>query len=181
MNDETSVPVEMWNAVYRQLQPEEQVVWIAQPRQAAFVAKRLPVAFFTAFWLGLAVLATTIQALRDRDTWVLALPLILAAPWIAVPVGVLLRSRGRAKRTIYAITNRRLLLVGNHLTTTAVSFPAGAVASAQAVRTRPGWGEVKLPKTAVGTGIRHPTWRRLIGLQDADAVCRMLHALAEAG
>lgn len=105
-------------SLFQQLEAGEEILWMQQPSPARFFWKALllrfsavPVTLFFLFWESFAVLIAV--AVLVKAPWVLLFP--LAGIFILGMAVTFFRSPQRAKmgaaQTIYAITNRRALVV----------------------------------------------------------------------
>jgi hypothetical protein len=129
---DSRLPDELDERVRSELKDGEQLLWVGQPRPGRFVRQALPVVLFgipwtafALFWTGMATWMVWGNAGAPAGPGILfraCFPL-MGIPFILVGLGMLSSpfwARRKAKRTCYALTDRR-----------AVLFEAGAFKSVE--------------------------------------------------
>ena len=121
------LPIEMHNAVTRELKSGEHVVWSGRPNAARATAKAFFIWFFAVPWLSIstvffgAALSKVVEALlhgvakNGSGTLTLGMAfvfLIFSTPFMAIGLGLMYSPfylRGQMGKTLYVITNQRAL------------------------------------------------------------------------
>jgi hypothetical protein len=114
---EGQVPYELQRLIEVELSGDERVVWSAQPIASHFARKGLPSVWFGIPWTAFAIFWTVAAGWgtwkKGNFGWWLLFP-AFGLPFILIGFGLLLSPfwmRRRAARTLYALTNRRALIV----------------------------------------------------------------------
>ena len=115
--------------VNSQLDPGEGVLWTGAPDPARLALSSVPSSIFgipftgfAAFWIYMASSTTTGSS---RPTGALALFPLFGVPFLLIGLGMLtapLWAFLAAGRTVYAVTNRRALILSRLVSTTVKSF-----------------------------------------------------------
>lgn len=93
----------------RELESDERVLWSGQPSQVATLVSQLPLALFGTFWS-----TTTIIALYSAAAKGGAMASLFVAPFVVVGLAMMLWpliEAYKARQTLFAITDRRLLMI----------------------------------------------------------------------
>ena len=133
----------------RHLDSGEAVLWAGRPRAGRLVSQALPVAAvgvpFTAFAVFWIWAASGFGGGRS-DPW--SLFSLFGVPFVAIGIGLLsapLRAARRAGRTIYAVTDRRAVVLTGAGTTTLVTVLPAAMAGMVRVERADGSGDLLFP------------------------------------
>ena len=119
MVDTTLLPSNVRELVLRELGPDEQLRWFAQPRPLAFILGGIPAFLFAIPWTAFALFWTygaagfRIPDFSEPDPTML-FPLF-GLPFILIGLGMLsspLWLVRRALRTAYLVTNKRAVIIG---------------------------------------------------------------------
>jgi hypothetical protein len=116
---------ELREALQRELRSGERLIWSGQPRPSAFARPMLPVAAFGLLFLGFAVFWTVAAAAAawtagNRSSapagfdWLALLFPLFGLPFLLIGAGLVLSPlamRRSARRTIYAVTARRAIIM----------------------------------------------------------------------
>ena len=118
MVDPMTIPSELREDLLREMGPDEQMRWFAQPRPGPFMLGSLGLAIFGIPWTAFALVWTAgaagfkVPDLENPD-WTLLFAL-WGLPFIGIGLGMLsspLRALRRARRIAYVITNRRAIIM----------------------------------------------------------------------
>jgi hypothetical protein len=150
--------------VNRQLDPGEGVLWSGAPNPGRLALSALPAMVFgvpftafAVFWMWTAYSATSRIPSRGGP-WSL-FPLF-GIPFLFVGLGMLtapLWAFLAARRTMYAVTNQRALIVGCFLSTTVKSFVHSEIHDIQRVERSDGSGDIYFASRDIATrnGVMH--------------------------
>lgn len=115
-----TLPPDIEARVRAALHGNERLVWAGQPiaskwarRGAAVCIVGLFFTAFSAFWMVLAILGVPRSRDNVSDTWAWLFP-AFGIPFVLIGIGLLttpLRLAARSRKTIYAITDRRVMIV----------------------------------------------------------------------
>lgn len=122
---DSRLPDELDARVRSELAHGEQLLWVGQPRPSRFARMTIPIVLFGIPWTGFAIFWTTMaswglwgnaggaQNVGPGFLFSICFPLF-GLPFILIGLGMLSSpfwARRRAKRTCYAVTNRRAILL----------------------------------------------------------------------
>lgn len=94
--------------------PGEKVVWSGQPRTSRFVLATIPILIFGLFWTGFSIFWVVIAFLGSRQGGVSLIFPLFGLPFVLIGFGMLgspLWAASKARRIVYALTDRRLILI----------------------------------------------------------------------
>ena len=107
--------------------------------------------------------------------------LALPIPGSCLGVALLLRAQLRARWTLYAITDRRVILLSVGPTREVVCLDPESLRDVRYRRRGDGSGDVRLIGLRRADGQHRPSWTRMVGVEDVDHVKRLLDVLAARG
>ena len=161
------MPREMQDRAERELDPGERIEWISMPIARFFTPAStgafifgIPWTAFALFWTGGAAWGTS-QV--EGAGWFRAFPLF-GLPFILIGFGLLsspLWAYRKARRTVYAITDRRALSLEGGRTTTVRSFTPEQLKEIYRKERRDGSGDVIFARR---------TWRDSEGDRQAEEI-----------
>jgi hypothetical protein len=182
--DVNDMPANLRQVIQEELEPNERYVWLAQPRPGAFAKKAIPVVIFGIPWTAFALFWTCgasgfqVPDFNQPGGWfaLFGLPFVLiglgmlSAPWW------LLRA---ARRTAYAITDRRAILFEGGFGVKIRSFRAGQLGGVYRRQRADGWGDVILAESTStdSEGYKRTNQVGFYGIPDVKAVESLLRQI----
>jgi hypothetical protein len=176
----------------RELEPKEKVVWVGQPNELAFVRRSIgiflfgiPFFVFAIFWTRLAM-SSGMGPAAAGGSWGAWFPLLWGGMFVVIGGGMLLSpfwAWWLAQRTLYAVTDRRVLLIEAARRLRVQHFTGERLLNAVRVEDRYGRGDLILERLPV-QGRRGRTRFQEVGffgVDDVRKVERLVRATVERG
>lgn len=160
--------------IRRELNPGEELLWQGQPHPAAAARTDTPTLLFAVPWTAFAIFGLRQFLIADEVAGSL-----IASLFVAVGVYMLTmpwRSYRQAQRTLYAITNQRLLIIETGAPRKITSLRLAGMHRVERLPVRAERTTIRLPMGMVsdGEGGTQKDFIDLHGLSDADRVWKLL-------
>jgi hypothetical protein len=187
MQRTTPIPHELRNFVERELEPDEQTVWMEMPTARFFTPGAAGMFIFAIFWTSFAIFWTFGAAgfkIPDFKDGADFFPLF-GLPFILIGIGLLSTPvwfYKKAKRTVYVITDRRAIIFdGGWRTSTIRSYPPRKLHNIFRRERRDGSGSVILERIAQYDNDNQNMREEygFMNIRNVREVERMLRELAE--
>ena len=145
------LPDQLYSVVEAELEPGEKLTWIGQPIPWRAALKNLPLILFAIPWTGFALFWTAgaaefrIPDFQNGD----GIMCLFGVPFILIGLGLFsspLWSYRHSKRTVYCVTNRRVLLITGGFQTTFRSFLPEALLNIERRQNSDGSGDIILER-----------------------------------
>lgn len=182
-----SIPEPLQRLVDRELERNERVEWIGQPRATFFTPGATAMFLFGIPWTSFAIFWTVMAAwgtsqLEEGAGPFNAFPLF-GLPFILIGCGMLsapIWARIGAKKTAYVITDRRAITFEGGWSTTIRSYPPEKLTDIYRKEKRDGSGDVIIDRRAWrdSDGDRRTNELGFMRVEDAKDIERRLKALA---
>lgn len=143
--DLVELPRAVQDRLERELEPGENVLWTARPVASLLVRKVLLVSVFTflSSVFIVVVFLLFLTGLRDQEPDLLILILLLVVvPDVIIAVGLPLSMSRKARRTLYAITDRRAMILTTGFSVKVRSFPPASLAGVRKTERGDGSGDI---------------------------------------
>lgn len=181
------LPDELRDMVERELREGEKLLWVGQPARGRFIVESLPAFLFAIPWTAFAVFwiigaaGFSMPDFRDGFDF---FPLF-GLPFVLVGLGMLsmpLWAMRRARRTVYAVTDRRAIVFDGGWWTTVASFTPEQLAPTHRRHTRGDRGDVIFgPQSPAAASVSSSPAcvRGFLGVPDVAQVERLLRRVVE--
>ncbi|HSC86515.1 MAG TPA: hypothetical protein VLC09_04565 [Polyangiaceae bacterium] len=158
------------------LDPGEAVRWSALPAPDAFAKEARGFVYFSIPWLAFIAFWTFMAQKGSGIFAAFSLPFWLVGFWMLLAP---IRARKRAGKTLYAITNKRAVILETGKETTLRSFYPRDLGDLTLVERRPGHGDLIITHDVSrdSDGDKRSTKIGFFGIDDIKKVSRMLASL----
>ena len=182
------IPPDLQDAVRRELDPGEEVMWSAMPRPKYFTAQTvgmflfaIPWTAFAVFWVAAASRFEVPQFNRGFDLFPL-----FGVPFILVGLGMLsspLWAHRAARRTAYLITDRRAVIIEGGWSSTIRTFTPDQLGGLTRREHSDGTGDVILDRENRGNdqGVREIGFLRIEHAKEAQERLQRLASTSDRG
>jgi hypothetical protein len=174
-----------------ELKPGESIVWLGQPKANRFAWQTLPIVLFGIPWTAFALFWTAMAFVGTRKMkgddamstgfrWFFPL---FGPPFVLIGWGMLSApfwAKRKARRTIYAITDRRAISFEGGQGTTVRSYAPDQLGELERKENRDGSGNVIIRRVSWrdGDGDSHRSWVGFFAVPNVREVEALLNALA---
>ena len=161
------MPYRLKTLIDGELVDGEELIWTGQPRPGRFAIRSLPIVLFGIPWTAFAVFWTCGAAgfkLPDFSSPAAFFPLF-GLPFVLIGIGMLTSPvwmMCKAKRTVYAITDRRAIILRSGWSTDVRSFDPEDLRDLRRKERRDGSGDIVIAHDVVMSG-RHGPSRTAVG------------------
>jgi hypothetical protein len=184
MTIDQDLPFELAAKVEGELAEGERLQWAAQPAPMRSVARSIPIVAFGVAWTAFAVFWTCAAsgALFDHGAqgglfWLFGIPfIVIGLGMLSAPLWAL----RKAKRTVYAVTDRRAFILDSAMGTRIRSFGPEGLGDLERIERADGSGDIVIVREYYHSheGGRSAHKIGFFGIADVRGVEQMLRALA---
>lgn len=175
MNTLRDLPYDLRQLVERELNADETTAWVGRPRPIRMAIKALPMALFAIPFTGFAVYwmySASGFKMPNGGNGGVSFFSLFGVPFVIVGVGLLFSPLWKmrvAKRTVYAVTNKRAIVFEGGWGTSVRSFGPDQLQNMNRKQRSDGSGDIVFKKEMHGTR-RHDAPAKEIGFLGIDDV-----------